>query len=120
MSKKGMGLHKAHDHGAGMRQAAEKLMPEIAALGQGAGAGPAMGGAPPAMPPMAAGPQMPMPGGPPQMKKGGAACLKKGGEPKLKLAAGGTAKVRHNVATKSGAPEAPKVKFRGKSGIGSR
>lgn len=37
------------------------------------------------------------------MKKGGRACM----------AAGGVAKVRHNQATKAGAPKAPKGRFKG-------
>lgn len=115
MAKKHMGLHKAHDHGAGMRANAAALMPEIANMTGGAGGGAPDAGGPPAMPqgmPQGA-PQMPQPG----MKKGGAACFKKGGP--VKLAAGGVAKTRHGVATSKGAPMPPKVKFRGKAGIGS-
>lgn len=118
MSKKHMGLHKAHDHGAGMRANAAALMPEIANMMSGAGGG--GGGAPP--PPAAAGaPDMPqMPQGMPQpgMKKGGAACFKKGGP--VKMAIGGAAKIRKGEMSKSGAPMPPKVKFKATSGRGSK
>lgn len=48
-------------------------------------------------------------------KKANVAYKSKGG--KACFAAGGVAKVRHNAATKAGAPMSPKVKFHGKSGV---
>lgn len=101
MSKKSMGLGKASDYGAKMTADAAALMPEIAKIGSGK----------PTASPKSPGQKT---GATPNMNKGGA-CYAKGGA--VKLAAGGVAKMRKDVASPKGAPVPPKVRFRGKSGV---
>lgn len=134
MSKKAMGLGKAHDHGAAMRASAEAALPEIMALN---GGGRKHGLKPRAIPPELGMNSMPADGGaaspnqmgslppdPNSMPPNTAGAMKKGGHVRHLAAGGGLAmEIRKNGATPSGTPKSPgapispKVKSRGKAGI---
>ncbi len=90
MSKKSMGLAGAADYGAGMRAAAEAAMPEIACMAKGGAVKVSRETSPKS-----------------GFAKGGA--VRATGQPRH-FAVGGVAKIRHNQATKSGAPMGPKGK----------